>query len=75
MAKQCAITGKKKKSGNVVTFSNKKVKRSFKPNLKRVRAVVDGKVQRVWVSTAAIKAGLVERPSFNKAETEATDAE
>lgn len=70
MAKQCAITGKKKKSGNIVTHSHKKVKRSFKPNLKKVRAVVDGQVKRVWVSTAALKAGLVERPTYtnNKAE-------
>ncbi|MGY3776287.1 50S ribosomal protein L28 [Helcococcus sueciensis] len=65
MGKQCAITGKKKKSGNVVTFSNKKIKRAFKPNLKRVKAVVDGKVQRIWVSTSALKSGLVERPNYS----------
>lgn len=66
MAKQCVITGKKKKAGNVVTFSHRKIKRSFKPNLKKVRAVIDGKVQKVWVSTSALKSGLVERPSYVK---------
>lgn len=67
MAKQCAITGKKKKAGNIVTFSHRKIKRSFKPNLRRVKAVVDGKVQTIWVSTKALKSGLVERPSYGKA--------
>ncbi|EHR33957.1 50S ribosomal protein L28 [Helcococcus kunzii] len=66
MARQCAITGKKKKSGNIVTFSHRKIKRSFKPNLRRVKAVVDGKVQTIWVSTKALKSGLVERPSYGK---------
>lgn len=69
MAKQCAITGKKKKAGNVVTFSHRKIKRSFKPNLRRVKAVVDGKVQKIWVSTKALKSGLVERPSYVSAES------
>lgn len=64
MARECAITGKKKKSGNIVTHSHRKIKRSFKPNLRRVKAVVDGKVKRIWVSTAALKSGLVERPSY-----------
>lgn len=73
MAKQCAITGKKKKSGNVVTFSHRKIKRSFKPNLKRVKAIVDGKVQRVWVSTSALKSGLVERPSYTAKENTETN--
>lgn len=66
MGKQCAITGKKKKAGNIVTFSHRKVKRSFKPNLKRVRAIIDGRPQKVWVSTSALKSGLVERPSYTK---------
>lgn len=69
MGKQCAITGKKKKSGNVVTFSHRKLKRSFKPNLKRVKAVVDGKVKRIWVSTSALKSGLVERPNYTNRPT------
>lgn len=70
MGKQCAITGKKKKSGNIVTFSHRKLKRSFKPNLKRVKAVVDGKVKRIWVSTSALKSGLVERPNYTNRQAE-----
>ncbi len=71
MARECAITGKKKKAGNIVTHANRKIKRSFKPNLQKVKVVKDGKVQKLWVSTKAIKSGLVERPSYtNNVEAE-----
>lgn len=66
MARECVFTGKKRTAGNYVTFSNKKIKRSFKPNLRRVKAVIDGKVQKVWVSTKALKSGLVERPNYSE---------
>lgn len=70
MSKECIYTGKKAKSGNAVSFSNKKNKRTFKPNLRKVKAVVDGKVQKVWVSTKALKSGLVERPTYGQASNE-----
>jgi len=39
-----------------------RTKRTLKPNLKKLAIVVDGKIQRVYVSTRAIKSGLVVRP-------------
>ena len=33
MSKICDLTGKKALKGNIVTFSNKKIKRRFYPNL------------------------------------------
>lgn len=35
MARECAITGKKKKSGNIVTHSHKKIKNIFQTKLKK----------------------------------------
>lgn len=70
MARECAITGKKKVAGNNVSHSHRKTKRSFKPNLRRVRAVVDGQVKKIWVSTSALKAGLVERPTYSNTDAE-----
>jgi len=79
MSKQCAITGKKGSMGRQYTYRGKakylggigrKVtgssKRKFQPNLQRVQAVIDGKVQRVWVSTKAIRSGLVVKPVKRK---------
>ncbi len=40
MSKVCQLTGKRPVSGNIVTFSNKKVKRRFLPNLHKKRFYV-----------------------------------
>jgi len=37
-------------------------KRKFKPNIQKVRAVVNGRVCRIRVSAKAIRMGLVEKP-------------
>ena len=75
MPRVCAFTGKKTTSGRQYTFRGKakylggvgikttgKTLRKFKPNLQKVRAVIDGKVVRILVSTKAIKMGLITKP-------------
>jgi large subunit ribosomal protein L28 len=52
-------SGKSKKSGGIGTHITAVTKRRFLPNLQRVKAVVDGEVRYIRVSTAAIKKGLV----------------
>ena len=52
----------KRKDGGVGNKVKGRTKRAVKPNLKKVRAVVDGKVVRVWASTKAIKSGMVVKP-------------
>jgi len=37
-------------------------KRKFKPNIQRVRAIIDGKVCRIKASAKAIRMGLVVKP-------------
>ena len=73
MSRVCHFTGRRTSSGNqyqhrgkakylggVGTKVTSKTKRTFKPNLKTVNAVMpDGSVKRVKVSTKAIKSGLV----------------
>ncbi|MEM7454568.1 MAG: 50S ribosomal protein L28 [Planctomycetota bacterium] len=79
MAKECFYLGKKASMGNSVTTRGKAkrlggvgtkitgiTRRKFKPNLHRVRAVVNGEVRRIWVSTKAIRMGLVKKPVVNK---------
>lgn len=60
MAK-CSITGKKQTFGNNVSHSHTKTNRTFKVNMKKVKAIVNGTPKRIWVSTSALKSGLVER--------------
>jgi large subunit ribosomal protein L28 len=75
MSRVCQFTGKKTVFGNRITRRGKakrlggvgkKVtgisRRKFKPNIQKVRAVVDGKVCRIRVSAKAIRMGLIQKP-------------
>ena len=72
MARICELTGKRpikgsiiwrsgksKKSGGIGTHITAIIKRRFMPNLQRVKAVIDGQVRYIRVSTTALKKGLV----------------
>ncbi|MFC7442395.1 50S ribosomal protein L28 [Laceyella putida] len=61
MARVCYITGKKGRTGNKVSHSNRKSKKKWGANVQKVRILVDGKPKRVYVSTRALKSGLVTR--------------
>ncbi|RME68400.1 MAG: 50S ribosomal protein L28 [Verrucomicrobia bacterium] len=75
MARICQITGKRpvrgriihrkgksKKSGGIGTHVTKTTKRTFRPNLQRIRVRrPNGSTKRMLVSVKAIKAGLVEK--------------
>ena len=52
-------SGKSKKSGGIGTHITAITKRKFMPNLQRVKAVINGEVRYVRVSTRALKKGLV----------------
>ena len=58
-----AIRGKKKYLGGVGTKKTGITKRKFKPNIQKVRAVIDGRVCRIKVSAKAIRMGLVQKPA------------
>lgn len=75
MARRCYFTGKKTIFGRSIARRGKakylggvgrKVtgisKRRFKPNIQKMRAVVNGRVMRVRVSAKAIRMGLVVKP-------------
>lgn len=64
MPKKCAITGRKTVSGNKRSHAMNANKRTWKANLQKVRILVDGKPQRVWVSARALKSGKVEPVFF-----------
>jgi large subunit ribosomal protein L28 len=59
MAQVCAICGKRPTVGNNVSHAHNKTKRWFRPNLQRVRAVVNGSVRRIRVCTRCIRSGRV----------------
>ncbi len=58
----------KRKDGGVGNKVKGRTKRAVKPNLRKVRCLVDGEIKRVYVSTKAIKSGLVVKPIKKPAE-------
>lgn len=55
MASTCELTGKGKQFGHNVSFSLRRTKRVFKPNLQKKTFVVDGKQVTMTLSTQAIR--------------------
>lgn len=60
MAK-CQFCGKEVQFGIKVSHSHRRSNRAWKPNLKKVKAVVNGKPCRVYACTRCIRSGKVER--------------
>jgi len=59
MAKRCDICDKGPMSGNNVSHAHNTTRRRFLPNLKRVRAMVGGRVQHLRVCTRCLRSGRV----------------
>ncbi|OFZ21547.1 MAG: 50S ribosomal protein L28 [Bdellovibrionales bacterium GWB1_55_8] len=62
MARVCEFCDKGPVTGHQVSHSNIKTKTRWLPNLKRMRAVIDGTTRTVRVCTRCIRTGLVTRP-------------
>lgn len=87
MARVCQLTGKKTVFGRSVSRRGKAkylggvgvkttgiAKRTFKPNIQKVRVVVDGQVCRMKVSTKALRLGLITKPTKRNYKPEAAKA-
>ena len=66
MACICEICGKGEMAGSNVSHSNRHTKRSWKPNIQRVRAVVEGSTRCVNVCTRCLRSGKVNRAIYSK---------
>ncbi len=79
MPRECHFTGKRTSSGRKLRYRGKakylggvgkkitgKTKRTFRPNIQNVVALIDGKPQRVKASAKAIRMGLVVKPPKRK---------
>lgn len=75
MSRECELCGKTKTAGRTYTYRGLpkykggiglkvtgKTKRVFRPNVQKVRAVINGTVQRITVCTKCIKSGKIVKP-------------
>ncbi|MCI0340489.1 MAG: 50S ribosomal protein L28 [Planctomycetales bacterium] len=76
MARECQYCGKKTRSGMMYTrrgLAKRKGgvgrritghnKRTFEPNVQKIRAVVGGRVVRVKICTQCLRTGLAQKPA------------
>ncbi|MGE0785796.1 MAG: 50S ribosomal protein L28 [Sandaracinaceae bacterium] len=59
MAYRCSLCGKGANAAHNVSHSNRKSRKWQKPNLQSMRAVVDGRVQKVRACTRCIRSGKI----------------
>ena len=63
----CEVSGKGKMYGNNVSFSQRKTRKIFKPNVHKKTLVINGQKVKVNVSTSALrtlkKKGLISSPT------------
>lgn len=55
MSRVCVICGKGRESGNNVSHSNRKTKRSFNANVHKVSVEIDGKASKEYVCTRCMR--------------------
>ena len=69
MSRVCEFCGKGIQFGNRRSHANNASRRIWEPNLQRVRAVVEGRAQRVRVCTTCLRSGrVVKNPRLPKGE-------
>ena len=60
MAK-CEVCGKSMTFGMKVSHSNRKTNRTWKPNIRKVKAVVNGSNKTITVCSRCLRSGKVQR--------------
>jgi len=61
MAKFCEVCGKGTISGNSITHSDRKIRRTWKPNVRRINVLENGVSTRKFVCTRCMRSGKVQR--------------
>ena len=61
MSRMCCICGKAPMSGNKVSKSYNHTRRTWRPNLLKVKAQFDGTSKTITICTRCLKAGFVDK--------------
>jgi len=61
VARECSVCGKKRISGNNVSHANNKSRRVFRPNLQKVRVIVNTASKRMMVCTRCLRSNRVQK--------------
>lgn len=61
MAKFCEVCGKGSISGNSITHSDRKIRRTWKPNVRKITVIENGISTKKFVCTRCMRSGNVQR--------------
>ncbi|OGS18042.1 MAG: 50S ribosomal protein L28 [Elusimicrobia bacterium RIFOXYA2_FULL_50_26] len=61
MSFKCVVCGKAPVAGRTISHSHRTTNRVFRPNLQRLRIVLDNKVSREYVCTSCIRSGKIKK--------------
>lgn len=61
MSRKCDICGKGVMSGVQYSHSHRQSKRKWEPNIRKVKAIVDGTPKTIHVCTRCLRSGKVQR--------------
>lgn len=61
MSRVCSICGKGQASGNNVSHSKRRTRRTFKVNVQKVDFISDGKVEKGYVCARCLRSDKVQR--------------
>ena len=73
MARRCEVCNKGVVSGTQYSHSHRQSKRTWAPNIKRVKALVNGTPKTVHVCTRCLRSGKVERAIYLQIENAVDD--
>ncbi len=62
MSRRCEICDKRTVAGNSISHAHNVTRRTWQPNLQRMRAIIGGTVRRIWVCTRCLRSGKVQKP-------------
>ena len=63
MGKICEVCGKKTATGNKVSHSNRKTRRTWKPNIQVMLTEIEGERRRIRICTSCMKSWTVKKPA------------
>lgn len=61
MAKKCAICGKAGQFGHNVSHAKNRTQRMWQPNLQKVKIILEGKPQKVYVCTRCLRSKKLQK--------------
>jgi len=61
VARECTICGKGRRSGNNVSHANNRTKRVFRPNLQRVRVIINSASKYIMACTRCLRSNRIQK--------------